>query len=299
MSRRARRRRQQAVAADPRPARKPVRQRGAGSPRIRRGARRVIRLVRRHPVAIAVALLLLHVGLALLTFEPRPHTGGDNAAYITLGRSLLEHGTYTELWDPVAGPHTKYPPVFPAVLAIAMALGLTPWVQLKLVVLSFSAAAVVFSFLWLRRRRRCMTALAVGIVLAVAPGILREGRWILSDVPFWAFTMVALWSFERLRPDDWKRFGVGVAAIVLAYFTRSAGLPLVLAALGWLAWRRLWPQLGVLAAAVGVPALLWWLRTRAHGPTGYVSEFWRIDPYIPALGNVGPTDLLLRMIENV
>src|SRR5690606_3934375 len=118
-------------------------------------------------------------------------------------------------------------------LAVAMASGLEPWVQLKLVVLALSAAAVAFSFLWLRRRRRAALALGVGLLLAVAPGVLREGRWILSDVPFWAFTMVAIWSFERLRPDDWKRFAVAAAAVLLAYFTRSAGLPLVLAALAW------------------------------------------------------------------
>jgi hypothetical protein len=179
-----------------------------------------------------------------------------------------------------------------------MALGLTPWVQLKLVVLSFSASAVALSFLWLRARRRATMALTVGVLLAVAPGVLREGRWILSDVPFWAFTMAALWSFERLAPHEWKRFGLGAAAVVLAYFTRSAGLPLVLAALGWLAWRRLWPQLGVLAGMVGLPALLWWLRTRAYGPAGYVSEFWLVDPYLPVLGTVGAGDLLVRMAEN-
>jgi hypothetical protein len=296
MARRARRRiAQQGRTPPPRQTPEAPSPRSPGARRIQRA---VARAVRRHPFIVAASLVLLHVLLALVTFEPRPHTGGDNAAYITLARSLLEHGSYTELWEPGEPPHTKYPPVFPAVLAAAMALGLTPWVQLKLVVLSFSASAVALSFLWLRARRRATMALAVGVLLAIAPGVLREGRWILSDVPFWAFTMAALWSFERLRPHDWKRFGLGAAAVVLAYFTRSAGLPLVLAALGWLAWRRLWPQLAVLAGCVGLPALLWWLRTRAYGPAGYVSEFWLVDPYLPALGTVGAADLLARMAEN-
>jgi hypothetical protein len=258
----------------------------------------LVRTVRRHPIAVALGLALLHVALALLTFEPRPHTGGDNAAYITLGTSLLERGTYTELWDPAETPHTKYPPVFPGILAIALAVGLKPWVQLKLVVVAFSACAVAMSFLWLRRRRRAALAVGVGLLLAAAPGILREGRWILSDVPFWAFTMIAIVAFERLRGDDWKRFAIGAAAVILAYFTRSAGLPLVLAALSWLAWRRYWPQLAVLAGAAGLPALLWWLRTRAYGPAGYVSEFWLVDPYLPALGTIGAADLLARMLDN-
>ena len=259
--------------------------------------RALARLVQQRPLLVAAALVTLHVVLALITFQPQPHTGGDNAAYITLATSLIETGTYTELWDPAQPPHTKYPPVFPAVLAIALAVGLKPFVQLKLVVLAFSAAAVAFSFLWIRGRRRPAMALAAGLLLAVSPGVLREGRWILSDVPFWCFTMIALWAFERFR-GDWRRFTIGVAAVLLAYFTRTAGLPLAVAALAWLGWRGYWRHFVVMALVIGVPALLWWLRGRAFGPAGYASEFWLLDPYRPDLGNIRVTDLLDRMLEN-
>jgi hypothetical protein len=254
--------------------------------------------VRRRPLLIVGLLVGLHAVLALITFAPQPHTGGDNAAYITLAQSLLQDGTYTELWDPALPPHTKYPPAFPAILAIAIAIGMKPWVQLKLVVLAFSAAAVAFSFLWVRARRRAVLALGIGSVLAVAPGVLQEGRWVLSDVPFWAFTMIALWAFERLRPDDWPRFAIAAAALILAYFTRSAGLPLLLAASAWLAWRRHWKQLAALVALAGVPALLWWLRSQAYGPGGYASEFWLVNPYDPAAGRIGAGDLIRRIVEN-
>jgi hypothetical protein len=258
----------------------------------------VQRTVRRQPALCVAALVALHLLFSLLTFEPRPHTGGDNAAYITLARSLIERGAYLELWDPAEAPHTKYPPVFPAILAVAMLLGLQPWVQLKLVVLTFSAIAVAFSFLWMRARRRHAAALAVGIIVAIAPGVLREGRWILSDVPFWAFTMVALWAFQTMRARDHARFAVAAAATILAYFTRSAGLPLLLAALAWLAWRRRWIHAAALAGAAALPALLWGMRSRAFAPADYVSEFWLVDPYYPVLGRAGPADLALRLGEN-
>jgi hypothetical protein len=285
------------LATRPAPARrrKFVRPRGA----LGRMYRRVHRVVRAHPVAVALGLAALHVALALLTFEPRPHTGGDNAAYVTLGRSLLEFGTYTELWDPLLTPHTKYPPVFPAILAIAMGAGLEPWVQLKFVVMALSATAVAFGFLWMRARGRPVLGLCAALVIALAPGVLREGRWLLSDVPFWTFTMIGLWAFERVRGDgDWGRFAIGAVAVLLAYFTRSAGLPLALAAFGWLAWRRHWRQLAALGLLVGVPAALWWLRGRALGPSGYVSEFWLVDPYVPALGRIGAGDMIVRILEN-
>lgn len=294
MARRQQRRRA-AAAHKPQPAR-PVRRR---APPPGAHLRRTLhRITRTRPLLVVSLLIVTHVLLAFLTFEPRPHTGGDNAAYITLARSLIEHGSYTELWDPAEPPHTKYPPVFPALLAIALLVGLEPWVQLKLVVLACSAAAVALSFLWIRARRRPLLALGVATILALAPGVLREGRWVLSDVPFWAFTMLALCAFERLRPDDWRRFAVAALATLLAYFTRSAGLPLVLAAFAWLAWRRHWKQLAALFLIIAIPALAWWLRARAFGPSGYVSEFWLIDPYTPAAGRIGFGDLLLRIIAN-
>ena len=94
-------------------------------------------------------------------------------------------------------------------------------------------------------------------------------------------------------------WALGVALALLAYFTRSAGLPLVVAALGVLALRRAWRTLGWTAVAIGIPALLWWLRSRTVGPGAYASEFWWVNPYQPDLGRVGPGELLGRVVRNV
>src|SRR5690606_21554158 len=83
-----------------------------------------------------------------------------------------------------------------------------------------------------------------------------------------------------------------------AYFTRSAGLPLALAALAWLAWRRRWLQAGVLALILAPLALAWWLRARAAGGVDYAGELWMRNPYDPAAGTIGVLELLPRMGEN-
>lgn len=258
----------------------------------------VLRLVREHPAALALGFAAVHFALAWLTLQPAPHTGGDNAAYITLARSLLERGSLLSLWDPAAPLHTQYPPGFPLLLALALALGIHPWVGLKVVIGLLSAAAVALTFLWLRRRSRPGLALGVTAVVALAPGVLEQAHWVLSDVPFWAFTMLALWAFERLPAAHRGRLAVAVLATLAAYFTRSAGLPLVVAAVGWLALRRRWRALGVLAVVVGVPALLWWLRARGAGGVDYVSQFWFVNPYEPHLGRMGVADFARRVVEN-
>ncbi|HEX6694209.1 MAG TPA: hypothetical protein VF035_05930 [Longimicrobiales bacterium] len=255
-------------------------------------------LVQRHPFLTAAVPLALYLLLSFLTFLPQPHTGGDSAQYLTLARSLVAGTGYTDLYDPLQLPHTKYPPVFPLLLAAGIVAGLKTWVQLKLVMVLIGGAAITFTYLFIRRRGRPVLATGVALILALSPGVLEQTHWLLSDVPFWMFTMLALWAFDRLRPHQWGRFAVAVIAMTLAYFTRSAGLPLLLACAGWLAWRRRWVQLAATLTVVTPPALLWWLRARNTGGVAYAQEFWFVNPYQPDLGMIGVPELFGRIGEN-
>lgn len=255
-------------------------------------------VLRKRWVWVLGVLVVTHVALALLVLEPAPHTGGDNAGYLTLAHSLLEHHNYRDYYDPSAPIHTQYPPVFPLILALAIVLGIKPWVQLKLLIVAFSALAVAFSYLWMRRHGRPELATGVGAVLAVSPGVLAQSHWVLSDVPFWAITMVALWAWQRLPEGMRGRFVWAVVMTTLAYFTRSAGLPLLLGAVGWLALRRRWRQLAVFAAIIIPLAFLWWLRAKSQGGVDYVGQFWSLDPYNPAAGRIHFLDLFTRMRDN-
>ena len=248
---------------------------------------------------ILAGLVVLHLVLALLSFDPTPHTGGDNAAYISLARSLLERGTYQELYDPGLRPHTIYPPGFPGVLAFAMLLGITSWVGLKLVVVTLSGLAVAATYLWLRQRSGPWLAFGATLVVAVSPKIVELSHWVLSDTPFWAFTALALWAYSGIEEGRRGAVALAVATTVLAYFTRSAGLPLVLAAGGWLLWRRRWRELAILAVVLAPLALWWWLRAQGQGGVEYVSQFWSVDPYNPELGRIGVADLIGRVGDNL
>lgn len=256
------------------------------------------RLLRRAPWIYMAGLAFLHLLLAYLAIEPAPHTGGDNAGYLTLAKSLLQHGTYQDLFDPTQPPHTQYPPVFPAILAIASLIGLKSWLHLKYLTVAFSALAVAFTYLWIRRSGRPELAFGIAMLIAISPGVVHLAHWELSDVPFWAMSMVALWAWDRLRPGDYKMLAVAVTMTVLAYFTRSAGLPLLIAAGGWLIWKRRWQQLVIFAAVMIPLAFLWWLRARMQGGVDYVGQFWFVDPYQPALGRIDAGQLIDRMAAN-
>jgi hypothetical protein len=269
----------------------------------------VARCARARPSRVALAIAALHLFMALVAFNPAPHVGGDNAAYLSLARSLVERHAYVSLWDPALPAHTQYPPVWPAIVALFWMIGIRGLVAMKFIVLAFSVAAVALSYLWLRRATTPGIALAVGLLLAVSPGVVELSHWELSDVPAWAFTMLALWASTHLagtrerelhgdEPRHGLWLGVMVAGAVLGNFTRSAGLPLVVAALAWLALRRRWRDLAVLAAVFFPLAFLWWLRAKVNGGPGYLGYLWAVDPYQPHLGTVGVGGMLERVGMN-
>lgn len=233
-------------------------------------------------------------------FVPAPHNGGDNAGYVSLAYSLLQDGTYRDLYDPAGLAHTKYPPVFPGLLAFLVLLGVRTWGGLKFLAAASTVAVTAFTYLWARRRIGSGWAAGASLALAFSSAVVYYSHWVLSDPTFLAFTMASLWALgeadEEGAHPGW--LAGGVVAAGLAYFTRSAGLPLLVALAGWLALRRKWRPLGIAGAVLGVPAALWLLRARAVGSVQYASEFWMVNPYDPSLGTVGIGGLVARAVEN-
>lgn len=258
---------------------------------------------RQRRLAIGAAVLVLGVQIAatVMALSPAPHNGGDNAGYLSLAHSLVADGSYVEQWDPEARPHTKYPPVYPAILAGAMVLGAEGWGAFKAISVFFVVVSVFVTYLWALDRRGPGFAVVVALLLAFSPAVLWSSRWILSDPPFLALTLFTLWAFHRVARERaspaW--LWAGAAAAILATFTRTAGLPLVLAVGGWLALERRWKSLAAFGAAFALPSGVWWLRGQRSGGAEYVSEFWMINPYDPDLGNVGVGGLVSRMFENL
>lgn len=252
---------------------------------------------------------LLFLATALPVFIPAPHTGGDNAGYITLAVSLLERGSYQELWDPAEPPHTKYPPGLPLLLAGAILLGARSWVALKALSVLAVTGAVVLAFLWARRRLGTSGALGVALILALSEAFLWASTWILSEPLFLVLTLGALMALDRCSPgveggeplsrSPPLRTACAVALTLGAWATRTAGLPLALALVVWLLWRGARLQALAAATALALPAAAWGLRGAASREVGYLSEFWMRDPYRPDLGTVGMGGLLERALENL
>lgn len=263
---------------------------------------------KRRGIIVLAAVLVAESLLVAGVFTPEPHSGGDNAGYVALAHSILENGSYRELWDPAEPPHTKYPPVFPLLLAAAILLGARSWAWLKVVPAFGTVLAVAFAFLWARERKGLAFGAVAALLVGFSESVVYYSQWILSDPVFLAVTVAALWAFQRssrrLGEGESTRDGHlwlvgGIILTTVAYLTRSAGLPLAAAVAVWLISGKRWKALGLFSALWGIPAFLWWLRGRVLGGSQYASEFWMIDPYQPQLGTVGLTDLFHRVVQNL
>jgi len=271
---------------------------------------------RRRFVLIAGLLAVISAGVLASVATPAPHSGGDNAGYLSLAHALVSGEGYTELWDPAHPPHTKYPPIFPLLLSGLMLAGVSGWLGFKLMMAGLTSASVLLVFAWICRRTGPLLAAAVAAATVFSAGWLDTSRWILSEPSFLAFTFLTLWAAERagLKAQGWagaqdiskgdhrassEIFWLALAggAASAAVFTRASGLPLLLAVAGSLVLARRLRAFVTLGLCLILP-ITWWL-TRAAGQGAYVSEFWMQNPYEPDLGTIGWLDLPVRAWANL
>jgi hypothetical protein len=249
---------------------------------------------------LVATLVTLHVVLAVLVFDPKPFPGGDNAGYMILAESIETGQGFRDIHLPGAPRHGQYPPVYPTILAIVSVLG-GGLIAFKLLSTILTATSLVFLFMLARRRLGLEGGVAVVAAFAVNPVLVYYSHWVLSEALFVLLTLIALWASERVL-DSRRWLVICLAFALLAYLTRAAGLPLVLALLVMLSAKREWRRLAVAGGATAALAGAWWIWRQvaaAEGAQVYSSNFLFIDPYDPELGLVGPGGLLARVVYNI
>jgi len=237
----------------------------------------------------------LHLILALLLYDPTPFVGGDNARYMILGESLRSLRGFRDLHLPGMPVHTKYPPLYPALLAI---LGWFGGLQLfKLASLALTASTVWLTYLLARRYVTEGAAVACAWLIALTPVLLEYSHFVLSEAPFTFFTLGAVLLLENETP---RRRRLGLLLAVLAFLTRTAGLALLAAIVLDQVLRKEWRRAVWVFAAAFVPMVGWAMfqHLAGHGTPTYVSELVLVDPYLPSAGTVSLSGWIQRLAHN-
>lgn len=146
------------------------------------------------PLAAALAVRLL----ALLLLTPSVPISGDSNGYVYQARRFLETGALVG---------TEYPHVRPPLYFLLVALGLDgdappadafPGVYLLQIAFDLGACALAMAVA--RRRFGGRAALATGWLTALAPtNVLYSSTIVMAECLAGAFTILALWQWDRLR----------------------------------------------------------------------------------------------------
>lgn len=250
--------------------------------------------------AVLGGLVAAHIVLGALLFDPKPFIGGDNAAYMILAESIESGQGYRNIHLPGSPRHAQYPPVYPLILTTARVFG-GGLITFKLISLLLTSASLIFICLLARVRLGWSGGLAVTAAFAFNPVLLYYSHWVLSEAPFVLLTLVALWASERML-ESRRWLALTVVGALLAYLTRAAGLPMVVALLLALGWRRRWGNLGFVGGAAALVLGGWWMWGRVAATESaevYSNNFLLVNPYQPELGYATPADLIARLVNNV
>lgn len=224
----------------------------------------------RKDILIASTLALLVLILGHWRMVPGVCGGyHDDAIYVITAKALAQGQGYRLINLPQPLLQTKYPILYPALLAVIWKvwpafpdnLLLMKWLSVLC-----GAAAVGLSYLYLIRFNYFSRgiSLAAGLLCATSASYLYFSSQTMSDMPFALLVVLALWGVDaRLIEPQWGRtrqFFLGVL-LALPFLCRTLGASLVLAGLVVLVHGKRplrWVVLG--AAIIMLPQSLWMLR---------------------------------------
>jgi hypothetical protein len=235
------------------------------------------------------------MGLALIsslvTFDPKLYVNGDNVDYMRLAEAV-RHGS---LWG-----SPKFPPLFPWLLAIPQTLFGMALLPQKLFVWLFylgSAALLI--------RRACRMfpgrwGAPIGWIAATLIPVLEYGHYVMSEVPYLFFSLLALEAIERTDVPGRRSMVLAAICAAATFYTRSVGLALW-GGLGLAVILRRTPRKEVvLFASVSAVLLLPWLiRTLAGPPNPYFPQLMQVNPYHAEWGRLSASGWIDRVVENV
>ncbi|HEY7408844.1 MAG TPA: glycosyltransferase family 39 protein [Gemmatimonadaceae bacterium] len=212
---------------------------------------------------IAAALLLGFILLAWLQRVPSLATGNDDATYVLLSRSLREGG-YNSIHLVGTPVHTKYPPVFPALLAMVSSVFGESIDAFAAMNIALVAASLALLFAVARRRLPPAVALGALVISATSPFLQGTAGTVMSEPAFLAIIGLTLWILAR-EPLTTRSIALACVGAAAAALTRTIGATLVLAVIALLLLERRWRSAavfgGVLALLVIAASL--WLRAHA------------------------------------
>jgi 4-amino-4-deoxy-L-arabinose transferase-like glycosyltransferase len=235
------------------------------------------------PVVLLIPLLAVY-----WIFVSSPATGifHDDGIYIVTAKSLAERLEYRIESLPSDLPQSKYPILFPALLAALWKLspGFPANVWLLKLLPALGALAVAIA-IWRRARGGGLGEAAarwLALTWLAAPAVVFHATVVLPDTLFTLCCLTAILCLEQALANARKAAGWAAAAGLAtgaALLLRSAGITLVPLGL-FLVWKRRWRALGSFCIAA-ILLVGPWMAYQRDQPVGVtpVEEYYTRVPY--------------------
>ena len=217
-------------------------------------------------------------------FDTKFDLNGDNIRYYLLGKALAVGKGFVNIWEAGEPASAPSPPVYPLILSLVVKMFSFNMTAMKIFngILFFIAS--IFFFLTAKKITNDKTLVIFSLILvAVNSHLLRYSTILMTEIPFLFFLMVSLYSVIKIDfKKQWFKepwFWVMVIFIGFAYYTRTAGLALIVAFPLYFVLERKWPYViatGVLLIAITIP---WYIWMQGHSEEGFLGAMFLVDPY--------------------
>ncbi len=233
--------------------------------------------------ALLIALALVPAARLLWLSRDNPHLGfyHDDGLYWVTAKSIAEGTGYRIVSLPGEPHQTKYPPLFPAMLAAAWKLNPSfpanlmtavwiTWLPLPLIVLLSNALLV-------RWGAGTGARLAVCAALALNPYLAFFATVLMSELWATCFLLAAILLMESECAGRWAAPLAGLACAA-SYLTKTVAAPLLIAVPLVLLWRRRFRAAAMFLACAVPPILFWHIWAAAHrAPTPDSTWLYYLD----------------------
>jgi tetratricopeptide (TPR) repeat protein len=175
---------------------------------------------------------------------------------------------------PIPEPARKFPPGYPAILAIPQLISRDNVILMKSLSVFFFALCIPLTWLVIREIDTEIAATIVACSALLSPHLIEFSHQVLSEIPYAAVSLAGVLFLIRNRGSDDRGLLVVVVLAVASYYVRTIGLTMIGAVVCVQFLDRRYKHgflMGTAAAAMIAP---WVLQSSA-----YLDQFSSVNPY--------------------
>ncbi|MBI4358109.1 MAG: glycosyltransferase family 39 protein [Candidatus Omnitrophica bacterium] len=266
-------------------------------------------------MVLGMLLTLMYVVFLNPYIDVRGFNAHDPAGYIDRAISIWNGDGYGERFADRFLPVTMQPPGFSFLLAPIVGIFGVNFFALKIYMVFWGAlTAFVYLFFFRRFLQRATDAYVATLVLMASPVIFGLSHRVLSEIPLFFFTSLALVALNNYLKSRARIYSgwlwMGAASLGIAYLFKFTALGVV--AGGWLLFLhpefRNWivfKKMLLFTVLISLPVVLWQVYSSSipqetwYWTNSFLNQFILKNPYDPASPIASVSDWVVRMRQNI